>query len=682
MVLLNRQANNPPAGKRMKFSQTRRNRQTTPGLRATAVIFLLLAALLLAPGWLLFRQYEVSLRDAQISQARNRLTLAERTIQTEFNRMVSDIRALAMLPTLPQLIGTKALEPSHRLVNYLSQILLSDKRYDQLRVLDRQGHELMRIVHRQDRTFHIRPSELRDRSDATYYREAGRLLPGQIHVSPFSRNAGVDAIENPNIPIIRLAAQIQNNDGQAVGMMILDYNVQGLVDSIASLADTAPEQTLVVLDASDGWLVSINAKQQTSPVNGGSTPPPLADVHPELWNTPSGVPVGTTKLDDGVYLRQGVAPLDLDPDVVPNAYRNESLGVPPGLAESYRWDLVAFIPRDAWLHHSTLGSGTALALVTLVLLLLAVVSHESASAWVYKRRLQEESAAHTHALEDLYENAPCGYHTLDADGVVRRMNQTELKWLGYTREDVMGRRRYANFVHPNCQADYAAAFEAFRSGAPVVDYRLTLLRKDGSSFPAAIHATQVLDENGQLLESRATLVDITDRDALENELKRQASTDPLTNLANRRHFLRQAEHHMAQARLESHPLTLLMIDVDRFKSINDTWGHDAGDQVLRAIASRCLDALRPTDLLARLGGEEFAVLLPHASEPEAQQVAQRLVHAIGGERLVLDNALTLPVTVSIGLALMQANDTEPGDLMKRADQRLYEAKAAGRNCWR
>ena len=324
----------------------------------------------------------------------------------------------------------------------------------------------------------------------------------------------------------------------------------------------------------------------------------------------------------------------------------------------------------------------ALAVAILVILLLAVVSHESASAWIYKRRLKEESAAHTRALEDLYENAPCGYHTLDADGIVRRMNHTELRWLGYTRDDVVNQRHYADFVHPNCQADYAAAFEAFRSGAPVVDYRLTLLRKDGTSFPAAIHATQVLDDNGDLLESRATLVDITDRDALENELKRQASTDPLTNLANRRHFMRLAEHHMAHARLEEHPLTLLMIDVDRFKHINDTWGHDIGDKVLQAIAGRCLDALRPTDILARLGGEEFAVLLPHAGDVEARQVAQRLLLAIGGEPMTLNATLTLPVTASIGLASMQAGDAEPGDLIKRADQRLYEAKAAGRNCWR
>jgi diguanylate cyclase (GGDEF)-like protein len=172
-------------------------------------------------------------------------------------------------------------------------------------------------------------------------------------------------------------------------------------------------------------------------------------------------------------------------------------------------------------------------------------------------------------------------------------------------------------------------------------------------------------------------VNITHRKRMEDELRRVANTDPLTGLPNRQHLLDQASEELTRARRYAHPLTLLMIDVDRFKPINDTYGHAVGDQALREVARACLGQLRDTDHFGRVGGEEFVAVLPETDSSGGGVLGERLLTAVS--RLRPDSLPPeLMVTISIGGAsLRQGEDLD--SLMVRADERLYAAKAAGRN---
>lgn len=161
--------------------------------------------------------------------------------------------------------------------------------------------------------------------------------------------------------------------------------------------------------------------------------------------------------------------------------------------------------------------------------------------------------------------------------------------------------------------------------------------------------------------------------------KRMASLDSLTGIANRRsieHFLAAAIRH-AHARHE--PLAVLAIDIDRFKTINDSHGHAAGDRVLMRITHACVEALRDGDMLGRIGGEEFLAVLPGSNMEQAMEIAERLrvrVEALAGT----DAMPATPVTISLGVAHMRAQDNGIEDIQRRADEALYRAKAAGRNC--
>ncbi len=167
----------------------------------------------------------------------------------------------------------------------------------------------------------------------------------------------------------------------------------------------------------------------------------------------------------------------------------------------------------------------------------------------------------------------------------------------------------------------------------------------------------------------------------EEELFRLASHDDLTGLSNRRSFTEELERELLRGKRSGQTSAVLMIDLDHFKRVNDTYGHAIGDRVLRHFSTQARQALREIDTLARIGGEEFAAILPQVDADNALAAAERLRAEI--ERAVLDiEGLPLPVTASIGISLTHEDDSGYGSILKRADQALYAAKSAGRNCVR
>lgn len=159
------------------------------------------------------------------------------------------------------------------------------------------------------------------------------------------------------------------------------------------------------------------------------------------------------------------------------------------------------------------------------------------------------------------------------------------------------------------------------------------------------------------------------------QAERNAHTDALTGLGNRHWMRSMFEREVTRAQHGSHSLCLMMIDVDFFKTFNDQYGHIAGDRVLAAVSDALREYLRPTDLIARFGGDEFAVLLPGLSITQARQTAERLRQRVAA---LSPQSLTTPITISVGISALQPND-DVGTLLQRADDAMYAAKERGRN---
>ncbi len=171
---------------------------------------------------------------------------------------------------------------------------------------------------------------------------------------------------------------------------------------------------------------------------------------------------------------------------------------------------------------------------------------------------------------------------------------------------------------------------------------------------------------------------ITDRKLLELELAKLAATDLLTGLPNRHYFVKTAKMEVERVSRFGSAAAAVMIDIDRFKAVNDTYGHTGGDEALRCFARACKTPLRQIDVLARIGGEEFAVILPGTSETGAIKVAEKLRRAVA-EAPVGSGRNKFNITASFGVAEIRVTDRSVDECLGRADTALYAAKDAGRN---
>ncbi|TLF48646.1 sensor domain-containing diguanylate cyclase [Halomonas urmiana] len=211
-----------------------------------------------------------------------------------------------------------------------------------------------------------------------------------------------------------------------------------------------------------------------------------------------------------------------------------------------------------------------------------------------------------------------------------------------------------------------------RSGTPIATtFRLRLPGKRMSWI--AVRAQPRRVDSGTLWVG--LMIDISEQMLEEDRLRRLSDTDDLTGLANRRKLITRLDEELSLSNRHGLPLSLMMLDLDHFKSINDTWGHLQGDQVLRELASLSHGILREEDLMARLGGEEFAVLLPLTPESHCRQLAERLRERIAEHDFGVGHG---QITISIGIAEHRVGDSRE-ILMQRVDESLYAAKDSGRN---
>jgi diguanylate cyclase (GGDEF)-like protein len=192
-------------------------------------------------------------------------------------------------------------------------------------------------------------------------------------------------------------------------------------------------------------------------------------------------------------------------------------------------------------------------------------------------------------------------------------------------------------------------------------------------------APEISEEEQQILTIFSTQVSmLLDTIRARERITNLADTDDLTGVWNKRHFRRQLPHEIERARIFTVPLSLLLFDIDDFKQINDVFGHVLGDVVLSELCGAVRETLRPTDIMARFGGDEFAIILPHTDVHGASAVATRILGRLRRLTIPTDDEGAVQCSVSIGIAEFR-QDSVADDLVRRADEKLYESKRAGKN---
>lgn len=296
-----------------------------------------------------------------------------------------------------------------------------------------------------------------------------------------------------------------------------------------------------------------------------------------------------------------------------------------------------------------------------------------------RMRIEIELARSSAQILALYNNASCGYFSLDQEGVLQQINDTALAWLGRTRGDVLGKLRLCDIVAPDSwqtlitqhppQAGHAWC-------AALDDIELDLTTLAGRTVPVLLSGVSGEEDGRKVL--RCTVFNHAKRRAAFQRLHHHASHDGLTGLANRSLLQDRIERDMLHGRRNRLSVALLFIDLDRFKQVNDTFGHQMGDKLLQQVARRMEQCVRTTDSIIRLGGDEFVISLANLGDSaDVHAIVEKIIAALA-RRFDIDNQ-TLEVSASVGVSIFPQDGEDVATLVERADEAMYRAKRLGRN---
>ncbi|MEW8682630.1 MAG: sensor domain-containing diguanylate cyclase [Candidatus Thiodiazotropha endolucinida] len=464
-----------------------------------------------------------------------------------FEQKLSDLMVLAEGEVLRSYIHDPSLKHWIRVAREFSLFARRKPKYFQLRYIDNSGMEVIRI-NSDDNVQEIVPqSEMQNKADRYYFKEAMKLALGEIYISPLDLNVERGVIEQPVKPTVRFATPVSDGYGVKQGIVIINYTPNELLQRIADNFETL-RGNAVMLNSQGHWLQGVPEEQLWGFMYGRDET--YATQKPDVWAAVTSSDKGSFFTDDGVYIFKRAYPLvrnrlgtleNVDETIVPS----------PSRVEKRYWIFLSHISNS--LIEDLTAKRMIVATITYLLLFLVA-------------------------------------------GVISVL---------FAKNSVQKK-------------------QAFR------------------------------------------------------KLQQYATTDDLTGLANRRELDKVALREFKRATRFTRHLSVLMLDLDHFKAINDTYGHKVGDSVLRHVADICVGSIRGQDFMARYGGEEFTILLPETNIENSSNLAQRICDQIAAMPYQEGQQL-ISITVSVGASEIEDGDIDFNDLLNRSDKALYEAKKRGRN---
>jgi diguanylate cyclase (GGDEF)-like protein/PAS domain S-box-containing protein len=285
------------------------------------------------------------------------------------------------------------------------------------------------------------------------------------------------------------------------------------------------------------------------------------------------------------------------------------------------------------------------------------------------RTRAEAEAAHFQAVVQSSQDAII---SKDLHGIITSWNNGAEHLYGYSAADAIG-KSISILERPGHDDETSDVIRRIRSGEKIDQFDTVRARKDGTQIDVSLTISAIRDRKGKVIGVSSITRDIGARLRYQEQLRYLAENDALTGLNNRRRFEREVNEQVGRAHRYGEQATLLMVDLNGFKQVNDTYGHRAGDQVLKTIATTLKKRLRSTDILARFGGDEFAVLLPHASTEQGQKIATGLRELISGSTIEVENG-EVRLSASIGVVQIDQNTTSDEAVIAEADKLMYGEK--------
>lgn len=318
----------------------------------------------------------------------------------------------------------------------------------------------------------------------------------------------------------------------------------------------------------------------------------------------------------------------------------------------------------------------------LVALLVALVAAGGMALRRYVRPLAMRIVSEQRRMQIILESSHEAFIAFDQQQRITDWNSEAQRTFGWSRQEAIGRQLSELIIPPSQREDHNRGMAHFLTTGhgPALNKRIELeaLHRSGKEFPVEITINPIKSENGYVFT--AFLHDISDRKQTELKLHRQATCDLLTGLPNRAELMNRLQQAIYRVDRSKKPLALMFLDIDKFKYVNDTFGHEAGDELLKEFARRLLTCVRKTDTVARLAGDEFIVVAESIvnGAQDAEKIANKIVLSLA-KPIDCGQGRRIAITASIGIAIYETGQESSDNLLSRADKAMYTAKQKGRN---
>ncbi|PTQ02905.1 sensor domain-containing diguanylate cyclase [Vibrio sp. ZF 223] len=610
-----------------------------------SIITLLIISIILSSAVCLYyfqRYKEVKQQsfDYSAKQAVHQLVYAKRDYDLLKTQLVSVMELLSHSQSLVNFASSPSDQTKDLLEEVWQSVLVNQKWYTQIHLLDITGKELVRVNYSSDTGRVTLPQQLQDRSDSNYFQYAQKLEAEQIGGWGIELETEHGEVTFPYSPVIRVFTPVETPD-KRVGYLVINLDVWGLSSRLSFSPDN--DLRAEVINEAGYFIASNNSDKlfgDAIPERKGYN---LKNIAPKTWNAISNEQVGYFFEGDNLFAFNTVM-----------------------LANSQKVHLLIQLNQKQLMERAERDLNDLAYEEIIVLITVLIFAFPFAYLVTHYRRRSLESKLARAAL-----NGMSAVMISDKQHRTMMTNNEFENMTGYCKKQVIGQNALQLLLENTDQVLSSSAIWSHLEQEEVWEGEVQCKNKLRLPFTAIMRVHVVKNNSGKVSYYITSLVDISVRKELEVRLRILSERDSLSNLWNRRKLEEQLAYYSRLVERYPNESTtcLALVDIDNFKRINDELGHDEGDRVIASVAKLLQDSLRGTDFVARVGGEEFALLMPHTSLSEAKRVLDRL-------RIEIELAAGTKVTVSVGFTDLTSNSTRS---YKCADVALYESKSSGRN---
>jgi diguanylate cyclase (GGDEF)-like protein len=603
------------------------------------------------------------------------ISVIEAAITSDLSRLTSDARLLSGHPALHAFIANPEAGEWNRACRGFLHFARSKPIYDHVRFISTTGREAIRINHSKGTARIVPREELQDKSERYYLRHGADLREGEVFISPLDLNMENEKIERPLKPMIRIILPVFDSNGRRHGMLVFNYKAKTILDDIRRIASSSHGE-LSLLNAQGYYLLSNEEEDEWGFMLPERRERRFAKHFPAAWECmrrQNTTEPGEVANHSGIFSFSYLLPLQQARHSDPgSASRENSIEGAENISPAHAWIIVLRVSPEKWRAITQPTRHTLYLAASVIIIALAIAAFFGARTRLRRRFLQDADEQTEQLYRQLASHIPNGaVYIYDKDFRLILAEGKEIRDLG-----AEGHLSEGMFLHELFPAETRDTL--LEHVWPALEGNETQFELEIGERALIFHALPIKSSAGEITAGMLMGQDITQRKAMEEKLREAATTDTLTSLYNRRHFMEHLNESVSRAERYGEALSLCICDVDNFKTVNDIYGHQSGDEVLSRFAAHLRKHLRDSDIPARYGGDEFVILFPATKARNAAQSIDRFRAALEEESFESDDGRLFMITGSFGVAEHAAGMSAKA-LLEAADQALYASKAAGRN---